>query len=240
MAEHPNFIGSKFIFAPLRFVNNSTLNEYIETYKEIKASYPDFIAGFDLVGQEDKGFPLKGFAEQLLKENGNINFIFHAGETNWYGLDIDENLIDAILLGTKRIGHGFAAVKHPKVLEEIKKRDIAIEVNPLSNQVLKLVCDLRNHPAAILFSDNYPVVVSSDDPSFWEATPLSHDFYYAFMAIASAQADLRFLKKLALNSIKYSSMSDKEKKEGQWKWQTAWNEFIDRVLQNEKSGSISS
>lgn len=237
MANHPNFIGSKFIFAPLRFVDLQTLEKYLETYKDIKAKYPDFIAGFDLVGQEDKGFPLKGFAERLLKENENVDFLFHAGETNWFGLDTDINLVDAILLGTKRIGHGFAVVKHPKVLEEVKKRDIAIEVNPLSNQVLKLICDLRNHPAAILFSDNYPVVVSSDDPSFWEATPLSHDFYYAFMAMASAHADLRFLKKLALNSIKYSSMSAEEKEVGLRKWEMAWSEFLNRVIQLNKEDS---
>jgi adenosine deaminase len=65
-----------------------------------------------------------------------------------------------VLLGTKRIGHGFAVVKYPNILKIVKKMKIGIEVNPLSNQVLKLVDDLRNHPAAILFSDDYPVVIS--------------------------------------------------------------------------------
>lgn len=43
--------------------------------------------------------------------------------------------IDAVLLGTHRIGHGFALLKHPKVLELVKSRQIAVEVNPVSNQV---------------------------------------------------------------------------------------------------------
>lgn len=68
--------------------------------------------------------------------------------------------IDAVLLGTKRIGHGFSLVKYPNILKIVKKLKIGIEVNPISNQVLKLVDDLRNHPAAILFSDDYPVVIS--------------------------------------------------------------------------------
>lgn len=67
---------------------------------------------------------------------------------------------DAVLLGTKRIGHGFAIVKYPSILKIVKERRIGIEVNPISNQVLKLVDDLRNHPSAILFSDDYPVVIS--------------------------------------------------------------------------------
>lgn len=65
-----------------------------------------------------------------------------------------------MLLGTKRIGHGYAVVKYPSILKLIKERRIGIEVNPISNQVLKLVDDLRNHPSAILFTDDNPVVIS--------------------------------------------------------------------------------
>lgn len=39
------------------------------------------------------------------------------------------------MLGSKRIGHGYALSKHPLLLNIVKERDIAIEVNPISNQV---------------------------------------------------------------------------------------------------------
>lgn len=58
--------------------------------------------------------PLKDYVEPLLrfkqrqKELGiEIPFLFHAGETLGDGSPADDNLFDAILLGTKRIGHGF-------------------------------------------------------------------------------------------------------------------------------------
>ena len=81
------------------------LDKYLKIYKEIKKAYPSFVAGFDLVGQEDKGTPLKTFVDQFLPEDDMQTF-FHAGETDWYGHKTDENLIDAVLLNAKRIGHG--------------------------------------------------------------------------------------------------------------------------------------
>lgn len=63
--------------------------------------------GFDLVDQEDVGEPLKTFVDQFLELKKEIPFFFHAGETNWYDHSSDENLIDAVLLHTKRIGHGW-------------------------------------------------------------------------------------------------------------------------------------
>lgn len=225
-ASHPDFIGVKFIYAPGRYASDDEFQTLLDTTNRLHEKFPNFLAGFDLVGQEDPGRSLFEFAPALLKLPESINFFFHAGETNWYGMKTDQNLIDAILLGTKRIGHGFAVLKHPKVLKEVKRRKICIEINPISNQVLKLVQDQRNHPASLLFSDNYPVVVSSDDPSFWRASPLSHDFYVAFVGIASAHHDLRLLKQLALNSIEFSAMHREEKISAMEKWKQAWQEQI--------------
>ncbi|XP_037939565.1 adenosine deaminase 2-like [Teleopsis dalmanni] len=237
MTANADFIGSKLIYAPIRNANSSTLDEYIRICIDIKERYPNFVAGFDLVGQEELGRPLKDFIPQLLSMPSNIDFYFHAGETNWFGSSVDENLVDAVLLGTKRIGHGFALIKHPLVLQMLKEKNIAIEVNPISNQVLQLVTDYRNHPCAHFFADNYPVVISSDDPSFWKANPLSHDFYMAFLGIASAHSDIRLLKKLAMNSLQYSSMSVEQRNLAMSKWQKQWDAFIDRVINGESDSA---
>lgn len=228
--DYPDFMGAKLIYAPLRLVGKDTVDKYIQTAKELKKKLPDFFAGFDLVGQEDLGTPLKEFLPQFLKAGKDLDYFFHAGETNCYGTSSDENLLDAIVLNTKRIGHAFALVKHPLLLEEVKKRKIAIEVNVISNAVLKLVDDIRNHPLAAFLAKDVPVVLSSDDPGVWEADPLTHDFYVAFVGVASRHADLRLLKKLALNSLHYSSYPNKDQLV--YEFEVRWKVFVDAVVKD--------
>lgn len=234
--DYPDFMGAKLIYAPLRLVGKDTVNKYIVTAKELKKKLPDFFAGFDLVGQEDLGTPLKEFLPEFVEAGKDLDYFLHAGETNWYGTSSDENLFDAVVLNTKRIGHAFALVKHPVLLEEVKKRKIAIEVNVISNAVLKLVDDVRNHPLALFFAKDLPVVISSDDPGVWEADPITHDFYVAFVGVASRHADLRLLKKLALNSLNYSSYSNKDKLVQEF--EVRWKGFIDAVVKADSDKNL--
>nr|QHO60732.1 salivary adenosine deaminase [Sergentomyia schwetzi] len=228
MRENPTFIGAKFIYAPVRVVTEPDQPALMQKVVDLHNKYPNFMAGFDLVGQEDKGLPLIDFSKNLLSLPDSIDFFFHAGETNWYG-ETDENLVDAVLLGTKRIGHGYAITKHPRVMREIRRKNIAVEVCPISNQVLRLVSDIRNHPMIYFMANDLPIVISSDDPSFWEATPLSHDFYIAFLGMTASYHDLRILKQLAMNSITYSSMNRSEKDRATKLWQAEWDKFINEM-----------
>lgn len=229
ISKNSDFLGVKIIYSAVRRIDNKTLDEHLRKAQNLQKVYPDLIAGFDLMGQEDMGRPLEYFADTLIAANTQLKYFFHAGETDWEGLT-DLNLIDAVLLNTTRIGHGYAITKHPLVMKLVKEREIAIEVNPISNQVLKLVEDLRNHPAATLLAENFPVVISSDDPGFWGAKPLSHDWYEAFMGIAGQDADLRVLKQLALNSLKYSALEGKSKEEAISAWKVKWDYFINEIL----------
>lgn len=132
----------------------------MQRFVGLQKKYPNFLVGFDLVGQEDLGKTLNSYVKKLKEISQNGRFFFHAGETNWFNTEADVNLIDAILMNTKRIGHGYSLYKHPVLWAAFKEKDIAIEISPISNQVLHLVQDLRNHPAAFYISENVPIVVS--------------------------------------------------------------------------------
>ncbi|KAG8985373.1 hypothetical protein FRB94_003803 [Tulasnella sp. JGI-2019a] len=126
------FVGAKVIYTTLRVISNDELDWYLNDCLTLKKEFPHLVAGnyavrifihlthrltnltgFDLVGQEGLGHPLIYYLPKLLQfqkrvksEGLSIPFIFHAGETLGDGDHSDDNLYDAILLGTKRIGHG--------------------------------------------------------------------------------------------------------------------------------------
>lgn len=59
---------------------------------------------------------------------------------------MQENLVDGVFLNTSRIGHGFGIQEFPGLWPLLSERGILIESCPISNQVLGLVVDQRNHP----------------------------------------------------------------------------------------------
>ncbi|XP_056455147.1 adenosine deaminase 2-A [Gadus chalcogrammus] len=231
--ENPDFFGARVIFTVNREIYPALLTKEVQKAMKLQVDFPETMAGFDLVGQEDTGRPLWEYKEALslpASQGSNLSYFFHAGETDLQGTKSDQNMLDALLFNTSRIGHGFALLRHPVAKMLSKMNAVPLEVCPISNQVLKLVKDLRNHPAAALMSEGHPLVISSDDPSMFGASGLSDDFYEAFVGFGGLSNHLGTLKELAMNSIRYSSLPPNLQEKAMALWQRKWNKFVTENL----------
>jgi len=135
-------------------------------------------------------------------QEGDFPCIFHAGESHFSS---NTNLFDALLLGSKWIGHGFNIALHPKLVEYAIQEDVCLEVCPISNLILAYTLDLRCHPARFLINQGLQISLNSDDPGFFNYWGVTLDFTYAFLAW---ELTIRDLKQLAINGIRFSSLSE--------------------------------
>lgn len=97
----------RLIITGLKIVGRSHIQKMIETIIDSR-SLTKLIGGFDMVNEEDVTPPILTFVPEILNgkmnDSENLPCFFHCGETHDRS---NENLFDAVLLNSKRIGHGF-------------------------------------------------------------------------------------------------------------------------------------
>ncbi|KAI3396565.1 hypothetical protein diail_12014 [Diaporthe ilicicola] len=216
--EGRGFWGLRMIWTSLRIWDKKSIVQNMDHAITTKLEFPHLLSGFDLVGQEDLGRPLTDvlpelfwFRKQLAEEGlaeGAMPFFFHAGETLGDGTATDQNLFDAVLLGTRRIGHGFSLYKHPLLADLVKERRILIESCPISNEVLRLCGSIMSHPLPALLARGVPCALSNDDPAMLgqDTAGMTHDFWQALQGWENL--GLAGLGSLAENSVRWSCFED--------------------------------
>lgn len=137
----------------------------------------------------------------------NVNIALHAGELN-LGLvppdDLRFHIKEAVEIGqASRIGHGVDIMwelNSDQTLKEMAMNHIAIEIMPVSNQIILGVSG-KNHPFPIYFERGVPIALASDDPGV-----LRTDLSEQFVVIASEYPQVKYpdFKKFVRNSIEYS------------------------------------
>ncbi|KAJ3575804.1 hypothetical protein NP233_g846 [Leucocoprinus birnbaumii] len=251
------FLGARIIYTAFRALDPKDLYYYVDDCLNLKKEFPHIIAGaaildrlskrslnqtepgFDLVGNEDELRPLIDYIEPLLyfrkrqaQESVEIPFLFHAGETLGDGNLTDDNMYDALLLGTRRIGHGFSLVKHPKLLQACRERNILLEVCPISNEVLRLTSSMPTHPLPTIINHGVPVALCSDGPSVFGNMGLTYDFFQ--LLVSSEITGLSTLGVLARDSIQFSMMLTDEKQIALEIWEAEWSEFLQFIVAHYK------
>jgi aminodeoxyfutalosine deaminase len=89
--------------------------------------------------------------------------VAHAGETGGA-----EHVRQAVVdLGARRVQHGVRAAEDPAVLRLLAERRVCCDIALTSNECLKVVPSVAQHPLRRFLEAGVPVTLSTDDPPFF-------------------------------------------------------------------------
>jgi adenosine deaminase len=174
------------------------------------------VAGLNFVGPEDYRVAREDYAKHMAMIGflaKDVSVALHAGEL-WLGLAPREDLTFHIrqaveVAGARRIGHGVALgfeQRSGELLEEMRKKPVAVEINLTSNDVILGVRG-KDHPLMAYLGANVPVALSTDDMGV-SRIDLSNEY---LRAARDYPLGYRALKQIARNSLDYSFLSGPEK-----------------------------
>lgn len=183
----------------------------------LKKIFPDMIAGFDFAGQESAGKSLEAltpsliwFEEECFKEGLEIPYFFHAGECSSDGDETDNNLFDALLLKTRRIGHALSLFKHPLLMQMAIDNKVLIESCPISNEALRFTGSIQLHPLPALLARGVPVALGNDDPSIFGEREIGLTNEFCQVLQSFENVGLVGLAHMAENSVRWSCFEDQK------------------------------
>lgn len=234
-ASHPGFIGARAVPVFLKILSEEDARKAFQRSVVLKTKFPDYVAGFDIAGPEDAPNSVM-FAKVLEEERARdadaakLPLFPHAGETN---IPSARQIVEAVSLGgVRRIGHGFALSRWPKLIPFVIQEGICLEVCPISNQVLGYFPNLAAHPAPGLLRSGVPLTISPDDAGMWHYSDVTYDWVAASKAWDLNLAEIRAMAK---NSILHCTLSDAAKEVFLNDWEKAWNLWIADSLKEHSS-----
>lgn len=119
------------------------------------------IVGLSIDGNEQYGSNNGRFAEAFAAASANgLRRCAHAGESSG-----PEGVREAVeVLGAERIDHGIRAVEDPRLVADLARRQVPLDICPTSNRILGLTPDPALHPLDRLRAAGVRVSLNTDDP----------------------------------------------------------------------------
>lgn len=144
------------ILCCMRGADNEALN--MQTVETAKKYIGDVVCAMDIAGAEGL-FPTENFAPVFAKvREYGLPMTIHAGEAAG-----PDSMKTALSFGTKRIGHGVAAIDDLELIKRLIDENVTLEVCVTSNYHTKVVPAISMHPIHKLLEAGVHVTVNSDN-----------------------------------------------------------------------------
>jgi adenosine deaminase/aminodeoxyfutalosine deaminase len=168
---------------------------------ELRLAHPSVI-GIGLGGDERRCGSEAFRTLYLEAKTGGLRLTNHAGETTG-----PEAIWEALAIGSERIGHAVSALNDPNLLQELKAREVPLELCLTSNVRTGVCASFAEHPLRQYFDAGLLVMLNSDDPAFF-GSDLVNEFLLAHTKQNFTRDELR---QLAANSIRASFLPPEAK-----------------------------
>ena len=153
------------------------------------------VVACDIAGDE-ASYPIEMYADlfKYAKDIG-LPFTIHGGETG-----IVSNIIGAIDLGAKRIGHGIAMIKDPDLMKYCGSHRIGAEICPTSNIQTKAYTRYEDCPIMTFMEYGVPVSLNTDNRTVSNTT-LSREFEEINKAFGLSDENLKRIYEDSIDMI---------------------------------------
>lgn len=144
----------------------------------------DGIVGIDIAGPDRGAFSMKAHAPLFARARAaGLGLTIHAGETG----DLEELRYVVRHIRPERIGHGLAAVRDKKLMRDIAKQGIVLEMCPVSNLRNSVVKDTRElHSIIRAFLDHgIRFTINTDGPEMYKTSVLKEEEFLLSEGILS-------------------------------------------------------
>ncbi|HEO8608127.1 TPA: adenosine deaminase [Streptococcus suis] len=178
-------------------------NQTKELFSAIADLAPKGLVGFDFAGNE-ADYPTENLAE-LLKYTQSLGYpmTFHAGECGCV-----TNVIQALELGIRRIGHGTALTRNPEAIQAFVNSRATLEMCLTSNLQTGAADSIEHFPYHELVEAGANITINTDNRTVSNTT-LNREYQLFVEYFGTSKADFyRFNQ----NAIQASFASEVEKK----------------------------
>lgn len=190
-----------WIFDAVRHFTIEEADRVFRKAVEMRVQYPS-IVGIGLGGDERRTGSAPFHHLYARARSAGLRLTNHAGETTG-----PEAIWEALAIGSERIGHALSAIHDEDLLQELKARNAALELNPTSNVRTGVCPSFAAHPLRQYFDRGLLVTINSDDPAFF-GSDLANEFLLAHTQQGFTRDELR---RLAANSFRASFLPETEK-----------------------------
>ena len=190
-----------WIFDAVRHFSVPEAERVFRLAARMKQEYPSII-GIGLGGDERVAASEPFRAMYAEAAAAGLRLTNHAGETTG-----PEAIWEALAIGSERLGHALSAIRDPELLDELRLRQVPLELNPSSNVRTGVCRAFIAHPLRAYFDAGLLVTLNSDDPAFFGSN-VENEYRLAQELQGFSQEEL---KTLAANSFRASFLPDTEK-----------------------------